>query len=156
MKRFAHAAAWAGLLGCTWVGQVAADTPGGAPARALNFEQMAEWLKSLYSDAEFRALAPDDIRLEARQCSCYDQPTRHYPYQVVVLSTPKGDLIMRPDQRETQVDFVKLALRDGDHYCGVEPGSDCFGSFPSVCHFTDFRFGETLAPYFPTCKSDAD
>ena len=121
-------------------------------SRSLNLEHMAQWLAGLYSEAEYRALPPESIKLESSQCSCYDEPTAHYPYLLVVLSTPKGDLILRPDQRELQVSFEKLAMRQGDLYCGVEAGSECYGRFPSVCHFTDFRFGPTLAPYFPTCK----
>ena len=136
-------------------------TPSGAQERptlprSFNAEQLAQWLKGLYTEAEFRALDPASIRLEAVQCSCYDQPARHYPYQVVVLSTPKGDLVLRPDQRELHIDFVALAVRRGVSYCGVEPGAACFGEFPGVCEFTDFRFGAMLAPYFPTCKSDTD
>ena len=138
-----------------------ADEPGRegqipSPRRALNFENIAEWLSGWYSDAELRALGPDAFDLESRQCSCYDQPIRHYPYLVVVLTTPKGDLILRPDQRELQVSFAKLALRQGDLYCGVEPGAHCLGRFADVCDFTDFRYGPDLAPYIPTCKSADD
>jgi hypothetical protein len=132
------------------------DQPRPAPPRALNVESVAQWLKGLYSEAEFRALAPGAIAFEARQCGCYDRPTAHYPYLVAVLSTPKGDLILRPDQRELQVSFVHLALRQGDLYCGFEPGGECHGRFADVCDFTDFRYGDDLAPYFPTCKSGDD
>jgi hypothetical protein len=139
-------------------GAAAANEPEGGgqlapPPRALNLEQMAEWLAGMYSEAEYRALPADSITIESQQCGCYDEPTPHYPYLLVVLSTPRGDLILRPDQRELQVNFVKLASRQGDLYCSVDAGSECYGRFPSVCHFTDFRFGPTLEPYFPTCKS---
>jgi hypothetical protein len=110
------------------------DQPRPAPPRALNVESVAQWLKGLYSEAEFRALAPGAIAFEARQ----------------------GDLILRPDQRELQVSFVHLALRQGDLYCGFEPGGECHGRFADVCDFTDFRYGDDLAPYFPTCKSGDD
>src|SRR5512134_1684432 len=126
------------------------------PRTSINFDSMAQWLRGMYTEAEFRALAPDQIALQSQQCSCYDEPTRHYPYLVVVLATPRGDLILRPDQRELHVSFVQLALRQGDLYCGVEPGSGCFGRFADVCDFTDHRFGAQLAPYFPTCKSEHD
>jgi hypothetical protein len=140
-------------------GTAAGEQDGGAgqrgPARAtVNLESVAQWLQGLYSQEELRALAPQEVGLESWQCSCYDQPTRHYPYLAVVLTTPKGDLVLRPDQRDLHVNFVSIALRQGDLYCDVDAGSDCFGRFASVCHFTDFRYGEDLAPYFPTCKSD--
>jgi hypothetical protein len=130
--------------------------PRGVAPRTLNLEQLAEWLAGVYSEAEFRALPPDAITLQSSQCSCYDEPTAHYPYLLVVLSTPRGDLILRPDQRELQVSFVKLAMRQGDLYCSVEAGSECYGRFESVCHFTDFRYGPTLAPFFPTCKEGGE
>jgi hypothetical protein len=125
----------------------------GDPARALDFSTMAEWLKGLYSEAEFRALSRDDVRLESRQCNCDDRPTPHFPYLLVILNTPKGDLVLRPDQRELQVDFTRLALRQGDLYCSVEADAPCYGRFADACDFTDYRFGATLQPYFPTCKT---
>jgi hypothetical protein len=130
-----------------------AQGPPPALPRSLDFQNMAEWLSGLYTEAEFRALAPNQVTLQSQQCSCYDEPTPHFPYLVVVLATPRGDLILRPDQRELHVSFVKLALRQGDLYCGVEPGSECFGRFADVCDFTDHRYGAALAPYFPTCRS---
>jgi hypothetical protein len=132
------------------------DEPRPAVPRSINVETMAQWLKGLYNEQEFRALEPGSIVLEPRQCGCYDQPAPHYPYLVVVLSTPKGDLILRPDQRELQVSFVQLALRRGDLYCGMEPNGDCHGRFADVCDFTDLRYGRDLAPYFPTCKTGED
>jgi hypothetical protein len=146
------------LAGAACVGAAHAED-GRRPAqraelpRALDFAAMAEWLKGLYTESEFRALAPDQIRLESRQCNCDDRPTPHYPYLLVILNTPKGDLVMRPDQREMQVDFTHLALRQGDLYCGVEADGKCYGQFADACDFTDFRFGATLQPYFPTCKA---
>ena len=147
------------LLGCAAASGAEEPRRGLPPPtapRALDVESMARWLKGLYSEAEFRALDPGSIMFESRQCGCYDQPTPHYPYLVVVLSTPKGDLILRPDQRELQVNFVQLALRQGDLYCGFKPDGDCHGRFADVCDFTDFRYGDDLLPYFPTCKSGED
>lgn len=132
------------------------DAPPGRLPRTLNFEAMAQWMQGMYTEAEFRALTPDQIRLEPRQCNCYDRPTPHYPYLVVILITPKGDLVLRPDQSELHVSFTQLARRNGDLYCPVEAGGECFGSFADVCDFTDFRFGAVLQPYFPTCKSESD
>jgi hypothetical protein len=73
---------------------------------------------------------------------------------IVLLRTPKGDLVTRPEPRESAVSFTALAVRYGTQYCDVEAEESCYGSFADICEFTDFRYGPYLAEYFPTCKSD--
>jgi hypothetical protein len=73
------------------------------------------------------------------------------PYSVVIIRTTRGDLITRPENVEVAVRFSPLAVRYGDRYCHVDSGS-CYGVFPEVCEFTDFRYGPYLAEFFPTCK----
>lgn len=97
---------------------------------------------------------PDDPRAQWYDCSCYDQPSKHFPYSIVVFKTAQGDLVTRPERREGALTFSPLALRYGTRYCTVESEQDCYGSFSHPCDFTDFRYGPTLAEFFPTCKSD--
>lgn len=111
------------------------------------------WLKGRFSEAELKGLQPDDLQLESHYCGCYDEPTAHYPYPLVVLRTPRGDLVTRPDSHEGAVSFAPLAVRHGDRYCEVESEHVCFGTFAEPCDFTDFRYGPHLQPFFPTCKS---
>lgn len=119
---------------------------------------MPHWLKAQSTQKDLEAIQPGDSRVEWYDCSCYDEPDKHYPYSVVLFKTPKGDLVARPERREGGLTFSPLAVRHGDRYCSLESegesGNDCYGSFATPCAFTDFRFGPVLAPYFPTCKSD--
>jgi hypothetical protein len=96
----------------------------------------------------------DDPRAQWYDCSCYDEPSKHYPYSIVVFKTAQGDLVTRPERREGALTFSPLALRFGTRYCTVESEQDCYGSFSHPCEFTDFRYGPYLAEFFPTCKSD--
>ena len=111
------------------------------------------WLKARFSEAELKGLQPEDLQLESHNCGCYDEPIAHYPYPLVVLRTPRGDLVSRRDNYEGGSSFAPLAVRQGDRYCEVESEQVCFGSFAEPCDFTDFRFGPHLKPFFPTCKS---
>jgi len=111
------------------------------------------WLKARFSEAELKELQLDDLQLESHYCGCYDEPVAHYPYPLVVLRTPRGDLVARPDSHEGALSFAPLAVRHGDRYCEVESEQVCFGAFTQPCDFTDFRFGPSLQPFFPTCKS---
>ena len=87
-------------------------------------------------------------------CSCYDEPSKHYPYSIVVFKTAQGDLVTRPERREGALTFSPLARKFGTRYCTVESEQDCYGSFSHPCEFTDFRYGPYLAEFFPTCKSE--
>ncbi len=87
-------------------------------------------------------------------CGCFDEPSKHFPYSVVVFKTAKGDLVTRPERREGGLTFSPIALRNGTQYCTIDAEGDCYGSFAHPCDFTDFRFGPTLAEYFPSCKSE--
>jgi hypothetical protein len=89
-------------------------------------------------------------------CGCYDQPSKHYPYSIVVFKAAERELVTRPERREGALTFSPLAVRYGTRYCAVESEQDCYGSFPHPCDFTDFRYGPTLAEYFPTCKAEGD
>ena len=109
-------------------------------------------MNARFSQSEFEALSVKDFGMEAHHCSCADQPEPHFPYRVVLFTTPKGDLVARAEAHEQTARFTPLAVRKGDQYCQVEAEEQCYGSFASVCEFTDFRYGPTLEPYFPTCK----
>jgi hypothetical protein len=106
------------------------------------------------SAPELEGLQRDDLKVESYYCSCYDKPNKHFPYAIVVLRTPQGDLVARPERNEAAVTFTVLAIRYGNRYCEVDVGGDCYGSFAEPCDFTDFRYGPTLAEFFPTCMSD--
>src|SRR5262245_10454853 len=53
----------------------------------------ADWLRGRFSEAELKALQPEELQVESHYCGCYDEPTPHYPYPLVVLRTPRGDLV---------------------------------------------------------------
>lgn len=117
-----------------------------------SFEGVAQWMKSRFTDSEIESLSREDFGMEAHHCSCADEPEPHFPYRVVLFTTPKGDLVARAEAHEQTARFTPLAVRKGDQYCTLESEEHCYGSFASVCEFTDFRYGPTLEPYFPTCK----
>jgi len=117
---------------------------------------MTDWLKARFSEIELEAMPHEQLRVESYACGCYDQPTRHFPYRIVSLKTPRGDLITRPEGQETVVHFIALAVRYGDLYCDAQSEESCYGTFAHPCDFTDFRYGRNLAPFFPTCRSDSD
>ena len=93
-----------------------------------------------------------DLTVEPHFCGCNDKPKRHFPYRMVVIKTPKGDLVARPENIEVSVSFTALAVRWGNQYCDVDAESSCFGSFSDPCDFSDFRYGPHLSIFFPTCK----
>ena len=126
--------------------------PEGTTAIAVG--ALSVWLKARFSETELAQLRPEDLDLESHYCSCYDQPQAHFPYPLVLLKTPKGDLVARPDSHEGAVSFAPLAVRHGDRYCEVESEHVCYGTFAEPCDFTDFRYGPHLAPFFPTCKAE--
>jgi hypothetical protein len=121
----------------------------------FNESGISLWLKTRFSKAELEAFQPEDLRVESHFCGCYDKPTPHFPYPVVVFITAKGDLVARMEAREGALNITPLAVRHGNHYCELEVEQHCYGSFAHPCEFTDFRFGRSLAEFFPTCKADA-
>lgn len=122
--------------------------------RVLEMEGMSAWLKARFSQSELEGLRPGELRVEAYYCGCYDYPRKHFPYAAVLLRTPKGDLIARPEGGDEVVRFTALAVRFGNQYCEIESEQRCYGAFSHPCDFTDFRYGPYLAEFFPTCKSD--
>jgi hypothetical protein len=132
------------------------ETPNPSDAApVVEVESVGRWLRARFSSDELLQVQTGDIEVERQHCSCYDQPTRHYPYSLVVITTPRGDLIARPEGAETSVTLNLLAVRHGEWYCEVD-SQHCFGSFLDVCSFTDYRYGPYLAQYFPTCMQDED
>lgn len=121
--------------------------------KTIDVDGISRWLKARFSEAELAELRRGDLRVEARHCSCYDKPNPHFPYSVLLVITPKGDLVARAEARENAVSITPLAVRYGDRYCEVESEGRCYGSFAHACEFTDFRYGPYLAEFFPTCKS---
>ena len=122
------------------------------PAHATRLEGVSAWMKERFSEAEIEALSAEDFRIESHSCSCADKPDPHFPYRIVLFTTPKGDLLARPEANEQSAAVTLLAVRNGDQYCHLDAEEQCYGSFASVCEFTDFRYGPMLKPYFPTCK----
>ncbi len=122
--------------------------------KTLAMDGVALWLKARFSQTDLEGLRVGDLKAEAYYCGCYDEPNKHYPYSIVLLKTPKGDLVARPEGTDGALLFTALAVRHGDRYCEVESETDCYGTFSHPCEFTDFRYGPSLAEFFPTCKSD--
>jgi len=122
---------------------------------AVNIEGVSRWLQGRFSEAELEALRPGELRVESHHCSCEDTPVPHYPYTVVLFLTPRGALVARPEGREGAVTIMPLAVRHDTRYCEVEAEGHCYGTFEHPCDFTDFRYGKTLAEFFPGCKSEA-
>ena len=119
----------------------------------LETGSIAQWLKVQFSAAELQQLRVGDVQVESHYCGCFDEPVKHYPYSVVFIRTPRGDLVTRLENLEVAVRFSPLAVRYGDRYCHVD-SSNCYGVFPEVCDFTDFRYGPYLVEFFPTCKAN--
>ena len=142
-----------------WTGEVLPDNRARVPNNqeegvTVDPSGLRTWLATRFSKAELQALQPGAVSMESHYCGCSDTPTKHFPYAMVLLKTPKGDLVARPDRRGVSVIFTALAVKHGDRYCKVESEDDCYGSFPEPCDFTDFRYGPHLSEYFPTCKLD--
>ncbi len=124
----------------------------GQPA-SFDMDGVSDWFENKFSEAELQTYRPEDFRIESQMCNCSDQPEPHYPYIMVLFSTPKGDLVGRPDRKGFETVITRLAVRHGEAYCNVEYEDECYGSFSHPCEFSDFRYGAQLAPYFPYCKS---
>jgi hypothetical protein len=122
------------------------------PARTSSLEGVSAWMKQRFSKSEMDTYSAEDFRVESHFCSCADLPEPHFPYAVVLFTTPKGDLVARAEPQEQGPRITPLAVRNGEQYCKLEAEEQCYGSFASVCAFTDFRYGPLLEPYFPTCK----
>lgn len=122
------------------------------PVASFDMEGVSVWFRQKFSEAELQTYRPEDFRIESRMCNCYDRPDPHYPYIFVIFSTPKGDLIGRPERRGFDTIITRLAVRHGERYCDVDAEDQCYGSFSNPCEFSDFQFESQLAPYFPTCK----
>ncbi len=126
------------------------------PAASFDMEGVEVWFRSKFAEADMKAYSPEQFRIESHLCNCTDRPEPHYPYIFVIFSTPKGDLIGRPDRKGFDTVITRLAVRHGERYCDVDAEHECYGSFATPCHFSDARFGAQLAPYFPTCKQPDD
>lgn len=123
-------------------------------ADKLELEGVSEWLRARFSPSELEALQVGDVTVEAHLCGCYDKPKRHFPYRMVVINTPKGDLVARPENREVSVGLTPLAFRRDNQYCDVDAENRCYGPFSDPCDFSDFRYGPLLSIFFPTCMSE--
>jgi hypothetical protein len=142
------------LAGKAYARDPVAPPSEGQQPRAVNIEGVSRWLQGRFSEAELEALRPEELRVESHYCSCEDTPVPHYPYTVVLFLTPRGALVARPEGREGAVMITPLAVRHDTRYCEVESEGSCYGSFANPCEFTDFRYGQTLAQFFPSCKSE--
>lgn len=113
---------------------------------------VSTWIEERFSEAELESYRPEDFDIEQALCSCYDRPVPHYPYVMMLFSTPKGDLVGRPERRGFDTVIIPLAVRFGERYCELDAEDQCYGAFSDPCDFSDFRFGEKLEPYFPGCR----
>ena len=120
---------------------------------SFDMQGVSVWFKRKFTPEELQTYGADEFRIESHMCSCYDRPEPHYPYILVFFSTPKGDLVGRPDRRGLDTIITRLAVRHGERYCQVESEDECYGSFSRPCDFSDFRYGPQLEKYFPNCKS---
>lgn len=125
----------------------ASDIPG-----LLRMDGVRQWFERTFSAEELRALNAANLPLTAQFCNCDDRPIAHYPYVMVLLATPKGELIARLERNEMSTRMVPIAVRNGNDYCSSEEGEGCYGTFAHACEFTDYRYGPTLAAFFPECK----
>lgn len=126
---------------------------GGRIDKAFALPGVVEWMSGRFSESEMQTYRPEDFRVDSQLCNCSDQPVPHFPYILVFFSTPKGDLVGRPDRRGFDTIITPLAVRHGNRYCELDAEDECFGAFDHPCDFSDFRYGEQLAPYFPYCKA---
>lgn len=149
---FAASLAFLSLAANAQAGEAENAEQGADRAGSFDMQGVSVWFKNRFSEAELQTYKAEDFRIESHACSCYDRPEPHYPYLLVFFSTPKGDLVGRPDRRGVETVIARLAVRHGDQYCDVDSEDQCYGSFSSPCEFSDFRYGPQLARYFPTCK----
>ena len=127
--------------------------PGSGPPGSFEMEGVSAWIRDKFSESELTSYSQADFRIEFYQCNCYDRPEPHYPNLLVFFSTPKGDLVGRPDRRGFDTIITRLAVRHGQRYCDLDAEDQCYGSFAHPCEFSDFRYGPQLAEYFPGCKT---
>jgi hypothetical protein len=124
------------------------DNPGQA---IFDFQALSKWFAERFPGE--KPLQAGELRTKSHECGCSDTPTPHFPYRIVLIGTPKGDLVARPEGSEGAAGIVPIAMRFGERYCTLDSTDRCYGSFSHPCDFTDFRFGSTLEPYFPSCKA---
>ena len=126
---------------------------GSGQVGSFNMEGVADWFRDRFPEGELETYQPEEFRIESYSCNCDDRPVPHYPYLLVIFTTPKGDLVGRPDRRGVDTIITRLAVRYGERYCDLDSEDACYGSFSDPCDFSDYRYGHQLAAYFPTCKS---
>jgi hypothetical protein len=147
------------LVGCVLVmplrGQDAERARGSAGQdKALHLHGLSDEVRARFSEAELQGFRAQGLTAEQHECGCYDKPTKHFPYSIVVFKTARGELVTRAERGDGPPRFSALAVRHGDRYCDPNAEETCYGSFGHPCDFTDFRYGESLAPFFPTCKTE--
>jgi hypothetical protein len=143
------------LLGSAYCSaQDSGASPGSGTRELFEMAGVSEWLKARFSPIELRGLAHGDLKVERHYCGCFDHPHKHFPYAMLVLRTPRGDLIARPEGGDEMIRITPLAVRFGNRYCELEAEQSCHGSFAHPCDFADFRYAPTLAAFFPTCMTD--
>ena len=123
-------------------------------SRTFEMQEVSLWLKARFTEAELETLGPEASSVEAHSCGCYDKPRPHFPYRIVLFTTPKGDLVARPESHESALRITPLAVRKGNHYYELESEEQSYGRFAHPCDFTDFRYGPHLKEFFPSCVSD--
>lgn len=116
--------------------------------------EVIAWLKKEMSDSDLAALSRDNLQISGEVCSCFD-PTPHYPYALLKLSLKTSVFIARVEGNETGFRLRPIAIQRGNRYFLNDGDEVYFGEYDTTCEFIDARFGKTLAPFFPDCKTGA-
>ena len=153
VKQFAVLLTSASLALLLLPGEAKASELSTQESRTFEMQEVSLWLKARFSEAELEALGPEASRVEAHSCGCYDEPRPHFPYRLVLFTTPKGDLVARAESHESALRITPLAVRKGNHYYELESEEQSYGAFAHPCDFTDFRYGPHLREFFPSCKA---
>ena len=95
------------------------------------------------SQSEIDALSVTDFGMEVRPLQLRGPARAAFSLSRRAVHDAKGDLVARAEAHEQTPRFTPLAVRKGDQYCNLESEEQCYGSFASVCEFTDLRDGPT-------------
>jgi hypothetical protein len=138
------------IVAICWLGCAAAQVPD----RSAPLERLIEpkQIDRLLGGEPATPLLREEIRSAMHYCSCSDTPEPHYPYAMLVVTTPRGDVILRSEGNDGAIRIRALAVRHGNQYCPMDPDQPCHGEFADPCGFTDSVYGPLLAKYFPRCK----
>lgn len=116
--------------------------------------EIIAWLKKEMSASDLAALSKDNLQISGEVCSCSD-PKPHYPYALLKFSLKNSSFIVRVEGHEAGFRLRSIAIQRGSRYFLNDGEEVYFGEYDTTCDFIDARFGPTLAPFFPDCKTSA-